>query len=563
MAKKENKEKEVDILTSKIADDKSAKKVKETAVKSKKGISKSTKKTIKIVVAVVLVIALLAGYFLTGICRNGVLATFSVPQKVLTAATITDGEGNKHAVKVSTYNYYYAVTYNNLYSTQQTYLSYDLDLSDIGLDVDFDKKFDNQTTDSNGEVITWAQYMEDSVMESIRGTYLYYYEAVAANGGVEPSITEDQQAELEETLASYEETANSYGYTLNAYLKLSMGKGVDKETFIRESTIAYIAQNYQTEYQETLANDTYTEDDINAYRDENLSDLVSIDAQIYECDSEDDAIAFASELKADGSNFAELCVKYSEDEFSQKVFSDASWTKEIASTRADLINKGYAIATAVEHTHEEGEEHSDSEEGLYPGLDWLFSSERNVGDSYQYSTTVVYVLRPAALSDVSTIDVRHILVAPNDDSSTATEATDDEWAAALAEAQSILDEYNAGEKTSDSFAALAQEYSLDGSASNGGLYEDVYPNQMVSSFNAWCFDSSRQHGDVDIVKSEYGYHIMFFEETNEGTYWEYTVKQALASSDSSEAFSALDEEYKIETNWFGSLYFQKDVDIDS
>lgn len=563
MAKKV-KENKVDILTSKISDGKDAKKVKEGAAKSGKGVSKSVKKIITSVVAVVLVVALVAGYFLTGICRNGIMATFSVPQKVLTAATITDGEGNKHNVKVSTYNYYYAITYNNLYNTQQQYSEYDLDLSEMGMNVDFDKKFDKQTTtNSDGEVITWSQYMEDSVMESIRTTYLYYYEAVAQNGGVEPEITEAQKTELEETLKTYEETANSYGYTLDAYLTASMGKGVNEATFIRESTIAYISDNYKTDYQTELATSTYTDADIEAYRDEHLADLVSIDAQIYECDSEDDAIAFQSELKADGSNFAELCVKYSEDEFSQKVFADANWTKEIASTKQDLMNKGYAIATAAEHTHEEGETHSDDEEGLYPGLDWLFSADRKAGDIYQYSTTVVYLTRPAGLSDVTTVDVRHILVSPNDNSSSATQATDEEWAAALTEAQNILDEYNAGEKTAEAFAALAKANSLDGSASVGGLYEDVYPNQMVSSFNAWCFDSARQHGDVGIVQSQYGYHIMFFEEANEDAVWEFTAKQTLASTDSNELFSALDEEYTIKVNSFGSLYFQKDVDIDS
>lgn len=563
MAKKVN-EKEVDILTSKISDGKDAKKVKDGVDKSGKGVSKSTKKIISSVVAVVLVVALVAGYFLTGFCRNGILATFSVPQKVLTAATITDGEGNKHNVKVSTYNYYYSITYNNLYSTQQQYGEYEIDLDEVGLNVDFDKKLDKQTTtNADGEVITWSQYLEDSVMESIRTTYLYYYEAVAENGGEEPEITEAQKTELEETLKSYKETANKYGYTLNAYLKASMGKGVNEKTFVRESTIAYIADNYKAEYQAELASTTYTDADIEAYRDEHIADLVSVDAQIFECDSEDDAIAFRAELKADGSNFAELCVKYSEDEFSKKVFADANWTKEIASTKSDLKNKGYAIATAAEHTHEEGETHSENEAGLYPGLDWLFSEERKAGESYQYSTTVVYLTRPAGLSDVTTVDVRHILVSPADNSSNATKASDEEWAAALTKAQGILDQYNAGEKTSESFAELAKANSLDGSASKGGLYENVYPNQMVSSFNAWCFDGARQHGDVDIVKSQYGYHIMFFEEANEDAVWEYNAKQTLASTDSNELFSALDEEYTIKVNSFGSLYFQKDVDIDS
>ena len=33
---------------------------------------------------------------------------------------------------------------------------------------------------------------------------------------------------------------------------------------------------------------------------------------------------------------------------------------------------------------------------------------------------------------------------------------------------------------------------------------------MVPTFNDWCFDESRQEGDTGIVKTDYGYHVMYF-----------------------------------------------------
>ena len=55
------------------------------------------------------------------------------------------------------------------------------------------------------------------------------------------------------------------------------------------------------------------------------------------------------------------------------------------------------------------------------------------------------------------------------------------------------------------------EHSEDGgSKDNGGLYEDVAQGQMVTEFNDWCFDAGRQPGDFDIVKTDFGYHIMYF-----------------------------------------------------
>lgn len=164
--------------------------------------------------------------------------------------------------------------------------------------------------------------------------------------------------------------------------------------------------------------------------------------------------------------------------------------------------------------------------------------KRKAGDLYQYSTTVVYVLSPASIQDRKTVNVRHILIAPetNDKNTKAKDATDAQWAAAYKKATKILDEFNAGDKKEKSFSKLAEENSTDtGSKDNGGLYENVVPGQMVNSFSAWCFDSSRKAGDTAIVKSDFGYHIMYFVGTGKLTAWQYTAKTALASADSTSA----------------------------
>ena len=119
--------------------------------------------------------------------------------------------------------------------------------------------------------------------------------------------------------------------------------------------------------------------------------------------------------------------------------------------------------------------------------------------------------------DSKYVDVRHILVQVQggtaDENGTVT-YTEEEWAACEAAAQAILDEWLAGEKTEDSFAALANEKSEDpGSNTAGGLYENVYVGQMVEPFETWCFDESRQYGDYGLVQTSYGYHVMFFVES--------------------------------------------------
>ena len=112
------------------------------------------------------------------------------------------------------------------------------------------------------------------------------------------------------------------------------------------------------------------------------------------------------------------------------------------------------------------------------------------------------------------VDVRHILVLPEG----ATVATiysetfpEEAWAVAEKEADEILNQWLSGDQTEDAFAALANEFSADtGSNTNGGLYTDVYVGMMVEEFEAWCFDETRQVGDYGIVKTDLGYHIMYF-----------------------------------------------------
>ena len=111
------------------------------------------------------------------------------------------------------------------------------------------------------------------------------------------------------------------------------------------------------------------------------------------------------------------------------------------------------------------------------------------------------------------VDVRHILVMPEggttgEDGSTTY--SEDEWESARVQAQTILDTWLAGEATEESFGDLAAEHTDDGNGADGGLYTNVYEGQMVPEFNDWCFDPARQVGDYGLVKTTYGYHVMYF-----------------------------------------------------
>ena len=139
-------------------------------------------------------------------------------------------------------------------------------------------------------------------------------------------------------------------------------------------------------------------------------------------------------------------------------------------------------------------------------------------------------------SDERYVDVRHILICPEGGTtgeSGQTTYSDEEWAAAKTKADDLLNQWLAGEASEESFSALAVEKSEDpGSASNGGLYEDVYVGKMVPQFEDWCFDESRQHGDYGIVQTTYGYHIMYF--VGSDLVWRLTAESDLMTEKGNE-----------------------------
>ena len=61
----------------------------------------------------------------------------------------------------------------------------------------------------------------------------------------------------------------------------------------------------------------------------------------------------------------------------------------------------------------------------------------------------------------------------------------------------------------------------------------------VQPFEDWCFDPGRQSGDTGIVESEYGFHVMYFVETNELPYWEYKATNTLKSSAVNDWYDAI------------------------
>ena len=142
--------------------------------------------------------------------------------------------------------------------------------------------------------------------------------------------------------------------------------------------------------------------------------------------------------------------------------------------------------------------------------------------------------------DGSIVDVRHILIAPGEDDEKPF--TDDMWAAAEAEANALLDTWLQGAADEESFAELAKTYSACSSASQGGMISDVVKGQMVQEFEDWCM-AEHQYGDYGIVKTTYGYHLMFFVSGSE--MWHDAAESSVISQKMNDLMTAEEENYPL------------------
>lgn len=225
--------------------------------------------------------------------------------------------------------------------------------------------------------------------------------------------------------------------------------------------------------------------------------------------------AMAAEADANGHAMSEENQKYIE-ELEQKLEESA-----IAGgfeSAAELLAYNVGAGSSIENYVKFNRDYLKGYEYYQAMTEAIQLTEEEIAEYFQ-ANAESYAQQNVTEEDIY-VDVRHILIKPQggtvgEDGTTVT-YSEEEWEAARVEAQSILDQWLAGDKTEDSFAALANEFTHDNNDADydgepdGGLYTDVYKGQMVAEFEEWCFDASRQVGDSGLVKTRYGYHVMYF-----------------------------------------------------
>ncbi len=497
-------------------------------------------------IAIMLVVVLTA---VTVMSINGIKSSGIIHKNTISAVT---GEHELNTVEMG---YFFGDVISNQYAEwSEEYGDYvSFYTSMWGLDLT--KPLNDQKYDEN---MSWADFFVEQAMNTAKDTYALYDKAMAEG----LTLTEEQEKKIETTMSQVSMYASLYGYSnLSDYLVAMYGYGSSEASFREYQRVNEIASAYYNAHADSLE---YTADDVKAHSDKNPAAYNSYSFNAYYVtvsdyltggttddsgkttysDEEKEAARAAAEKVATDLTaatsvieldklVAALEINKDKENVASDAYVDSLYSNLPESFQTWLSAEGRKIGdTGViadrvlpeDHEHEEGEEHSEEEGEINGYLAVIFNG-------------VKFNNEPLA-------NVRHLLVAfengTTDSETGTTTYSDESKAAAKAEAEKYLNEWKSGETTEEAFIELVKKYSDDSSKEEGGLFEDITPaSNYVTNFLNWSIDPNRKTGDVEIIETEYGYHIMYYVGDDEMTYREYMIRNDLKSAAMEEWYNGI------------------------
>ncbi len=172
--------------------------------------------------------------------------------------------------------------------------------------------------------------------------------------------------------------------------------------------------------------------------------------------------------------------------------------------------------------------------------EWLFSAEKGsaltLHDEETQSYTVYFLITPAYLDKSRTVNVSHILF------------SDERYGGrdkAKAMAEEIMCKLRESDNPEELLGIFALEYSEDVSTYySGGKCENIKPGYTLEAFDKWCFDEDRKAGELSLVESDLGWHIVYF--AGEGLIaWQADASDAIISDRLSDFSAKLTEKHPV------------------
>ena len=420
--------------------------------------------------------------------------------------------------------------------------------------LDFTKPLSQQiVNEETGD--TWADEFITGAIQNAKSVYAVCAEA-EANGY---TLSEETAAQIDASLEDIKFTAQAQKLTADELIQSYYGPGASLKSYAEYQKMRALSQEYIAHYTESL---TYEEADLRAAEEGKEAEFNNYTYNYYYVN--------AKNFLTGGTTDEEGKTTYSEEEQAAALAAAEEAAKALTKSEINSVEDFDAAIAAMEinDAAETPAKSTAFKNYAYKNVfttvkEWVTDSSRKSGDidyvenisvttnedgTETKTVTGYYVIYFVEREDNNfpLVNVRHILVKPEggtvDSNTGMTTYTDEELAAAKAEAENLLKQWQDGEATVESFEALATEHTDDpGSKETGGLYEDVYPGQMVATFNDWCFADGRKAGDTGIVETDYGYHIMYFAGHSDTIYRDFLIEGYLVNADTEAWYTGLVE----------------------
>lgn len=428
------------------------------------------------------------------------IASFPIRTYLAVNETFVKVGGEKITKLEFDYNYNLAV--NNYISQYGSYLSY------FGLDTSKDL-----STQMYSDTLTWEDYFQQMTVDTIKSN-----KALLAKAN-EAGFTYDTKEDFKEYEESLKAAAAKQGVNVNNYLKSSFGsyatlgrlEGVIKEGMVVNAFYKQLTDEKQP-----------TDDEIQAYYDENTASYDSVDYRMEQINAE---------LPTEPTELADPVDETQQAEDGAEGEEEKAYEPSEAEVAAAMAEAKAKADESVKTIAKDGELRKNATKSSINSYvsDWLFDDSRKTGDTTVIENTTsncyyVVAFDKRYLDETPSVNARVIMTqaaADTEDGADDTKQVD---------AQAILDEWKAGEATEDSFIELCKKYSQDTYTSeNGGLYEGITKSGVEESIAEWLFAEDRVQGDTTAITLEGGVNYVMYYLGQGDPQWKLSVRSTLLS----------------------------------
>lgn len=388
------------------------------------------------------------------------------------------------------FDYSYSLVYNNYMTTYGMMMSY------MGVDLSGDL-----STQMYSDELTWKDFFDQMTVDNLTQTKALMAEVKAAGFTYD---TTEQYKQFEENVKA---GAAEMGVSVKDYVQALYGPYATMgriEEFVKNDII--ISQ-FTAQKAEEMAPSA---EEIQAHYESYPAEYDSVDYRV---------TSIKAELPTEPTELADTTKETTTETATDAAEEEAYQPSEAEIAKAMEDAKKLAEAAEAKVTTEGALQENVTATNVTSLIrDWLFDDARKAGD-----TTIIedntnnqyYVLafEKRYLDETPSADVRIII----------TEGAD---------GQTVLDEWKSGAATEDSFVELCTQYSIDTTATSGGLMEGVTKSGLPEQISNWLFGEERVAGDTVAIASEdssYSY-IMYYIGQNEPA-WKLSIENTLLSVD--------------------------------